>query len=528
VLKKGVEILAGPVSHLVNRSLAEGRVPAAFKVGLVHPIHKGKGKPREDPGSYCPVSILPAMSKVLESLVKGDLEGLLKRVNRLPCSQYGFRPKRSCTLALAHAQAGWLLGAAKGQVVFLITFNLSAAFDTVAAKQLAPTLQDLGVMGWELRWFLCYMTGGRQSVVWDGTVSSLIDVLYGVRQGSILGPLLFIILTSCMAEFLGVKEEENIVYADDFWQTGSPREEVARKLAEKAALFVEYTRRMGLSVNAAKTQLLFSSHAGNVSKTIGEVDGNHIQPGDVIEHLGVRYDRKMSTTPHMKSLLAAVRQRASVVARLSNQMPRGVYLRQLSYGLVMGKFSHALAAVARPRLEREDIASVNWSKIQVAFNDVARSITGTGRCDHIAVKDLLNLAGIESANGMVVKAIADETWSCYHSGNGKDGARNHVGSFFISDTRTATAKTTRLAKTGQIAVPLRGSYLCHPRGPRVEQVGHALPRDHKGDSKEGGIRLGKSLTALVLRDVTTRLRLMGCSLWVVGRLLRDMGRYPGT
>jgi hypothetical protein len=216
-------------------------------------------------------------------------------------------------------------------------------------------------------------------VVWDGTVSSLIDALYGVRQGSILGHLLFIILTSGMAEFLGVKEEENIVYADDsnVWQTGINKEEVVRKLAEKADLFVEYTRRMGLSMNAAKTQMLLSSHAGNVSETTVEVDGNTIHPGKVIELLGVRYDRKLSTTPHIKSLTTAVRQRASVVARLANHLPRGAYLRQLSYGLVMGKFSHALAAVSRPRLEHGDNASVAWSKIQVAFNDVARSVTGT-------------------------------------------------------------------------------------------------------------------------------------------------------
>jgi hypothetical protein len=142
VLKKGVEILSG---------LADGKVPAQFKIGRVHPIHKGKGKPREDPGSYRPVSILPALSKVLESLVKGDLEEHLKRVNGLPGSQYGFCPKRSCTLALAHAQAGWLLGAAKGKVVGLMAFDLSAAFNTVAAKQLAPTLRALGITGSELR-----------------------------------------------------------------------------------------------------------------------------------------------------------------------------------------------------------------------------------------------------------------------------------------------------------------------------------------------------------------------------------------
>jgi hypothetical protein len=83
-------------------------------------------------------------------------------------------------------------------------------------------------------------------------------------------------------------------------------------------------------------------------------------------------------------LLADVRQRASVVARLANHLPRGAYLRQLSYGLVMGKFAHALAAVARPRLAN---ASVIWSKIQVAFNNVAR---------------------ITSVNRMLVKAVAVE------------------------------------------------------------------------------------------------------------------------
>jgi hypothetical protein len=92
----------------------------------------------------------------------------------------------------------------------------------------------------------------------------------------------------------------------------------------------------------------------------------------------------------------------------------------------------------------------------VAINDVARSITGARRRDHVAIKDLLDLAGIESANRMVVKAIAAETWSCYHSDDGKDGARNHVGSILFSDNKTATAKTTRSAKTGQITVPLRG------------------------------------------------------------------------
>jgi hypothetical protein len=170
----------------------------------------------------------------------------------------------------------------------------------------------------------------------------------------------------------------------------------------------------------------------------------------------VKYDRRLQTGPHVKALLAAVRQRVSVVSRLANHLPRGEYLRQLAYCLVIGKFSHALAAVARPRLEQEDNASVVWSRIQVALNDVARSITGTRRWDHVRIKDLLSQAGLKSANRMVVKAITAKTWGCFHSNDGRNGARNHVVRLLFSGKRTAIAKTTRSATTGQIKVTLRG------------------------------------------------------------------------
>jgi hypothetical protein len=91
--------IEGLQSHFVNRSLAKGRVQEAFKVGKVFPVFKGKGKPPEDPSSYRPVLILPALSKVLESSVKADLEKHLAKVNGLSNAQHGFRPRRSCTTA---------------------------------------------------------------------------------------------------------------------------------------------------------------------------------------------------------------------------------------------------------------------------------------------------------------------------------------------------------------------------------------------------------------------------------------------
>jgi hypothetical protein len=203
------------------------------------------------------------MSKILETSVKADLEAHLARVNGLPGAQYGFRPKRSCTTALAHA--GWLTGAKRGQVVGVMAFDLSAAFDTVAAEQILPKLQSLGVSGRALAWFKSYLTGGSQQVSWDGTLSGLIVVRYDVRQGSILGPVLFLVLISDMADALGIGDDENVVYADDttIWQAGMTVAEVVDKLTGKAARFVEWSRGSGLTMNASKTQLLLTASAGS-------------------------------------------------------------------------------------------------------------------------------------------------------------------------------------------------------------------------------------------------------------------------
>jgi hypothetical protein len=100
---------------------------------------------------------------------------------------------------------------------------------------------------------------------WDGILSDLIAVRYGVRQGSILGPVLFLVLISNMAMALRIGGDENVVYSDDttIWQLGKTVAEVVEKLNEKAARFAEWSRGSGLTMNASKTQLLLSANAGS-------------------------------------------------------------------------------------------------------------------------------------------------------------------------------------------------------------------------------------------------------------------------
>ncbi|QQP39700.1 Uncharacterized protein FKW44_013507, partial [Caligus rogercresseyi] len=246
VLKKGIEVLAGPIAHLVNRSLASGTVPTALKMSNVLPVFKGK--PATDPASYRPICILPALSKVLETVVKSDLEDHLAKTEALPNHQFGFRKSRSTTAALATAHAKWLEAEQRGKVVGVLGFDLSAAFDTVNQLQLLPKLEKLGIAGTQLKWFHSYLTGGYQRVVWNGTESVFLPVEYGVRQGSILGPILYLVLVADVTSCVGVGNEDNSGYADDFflWAVGDSLEEVGSLLESRADAFSRFAGGNGL------------------------------------------------------------------------------------------------------------------------------------------------------------------------------------------------------------------------------------------------------------------------------------------
>jgi hypothetical protein len=177
------------------------------------------------------------MSKILEGLGKKDLERHLAAVNGLPRSQHGFRPGRSCTTALASAHVQWKSAAASGKVVGIMGYDLSSAFDTVAKESLLPKLEATGISGRQLDWFASYMSSGQQCVVWNVAESGWLPVEYGVRQGSILGPILFLVIMAEIPEFIGGQENSTSMYADDLgvWAVGKDVQEVVERLEMSAS-----------------------------------------------------------------------------------------------------------------------------------------------------------------------------------------------------------------------------------------------------------------------------------------------------
>jgi hypothetical protein len=457
IYKKGAEVLAGPLSHLVNMSLATGVVPVSHKLAIVRPVYKGGNKNRRDPASYRPVALLPAVSKILEVIVKQDLEEYLSKIDGLPTSQHGFRPGRSCTTALAAAHAGWLKSRAESKVVAIAAFDLTAAFDTLDPAELLPKLTALGIKGVPLKWLSCYMEGGSQVVDWDGARSKPVAVLFGVRQGSILGPLLFLIHVASLSDTLehgsDNNKNKNGSYADDSHahEVGATLVEALNALTCKANRFACWAKGNGLALNGGKTQLLIVGGGREAAESTITVDGKVVNPSVTLELLGARVDRQLSFRPHDKTVAIAARSRASLIRRLSNHLPPGEYLRQLATGLVVGKLSHAIAAVTTIRFSSEDSMPDSARVIQTALNDVARSIVGAKRSDRVRVEDLLESAGVPSHNRLAAAAIATEAWKSFHSRDGENGCRNPVGEILYSSHSSRPLRTA-----GEIRVPLRG------------------------------------------------------------------------
>lgn len=147
--------------------------------------------------------LLCALSKILETTVKSDLVAHFAKTDAIPTTQHGFRAGRSCSTALASAQAGWLSGLKAGQMVGILGFDLSSAFDTLHPSTLLDKLKSVGISGRSNSWFESYLVGGEQQVDWEGERSKFARVLFGVRQGSILGPILFLLHTADMASAVG-------------------------------------------------------------------------------------------------------------------------------------------------------------------------------------------------------------------------------------------------------------------------------------------------------------------------------------
>ena len=329
MLKSLFPALAPVFTHAFNLSFQLGMVPAQHKIAKVIPIHKAG--PAGDFNNYRPISLLNSASKLLERLVARQLTGYLNKHDLLYDNQYGFRKGRS-TLQPVLVFLNHILSnkvPKRMRHTAAIFLDLKKAFDTVSHRVLLNKLRNMGVCGIALKWFTDYLSDRKQSVSINGTASDLLDVTCGVPQGSILGPLLFLIYINDMplaVRFL------TLLFADDTTLQMSDQDAGFLNMRVNDQLIVgeKWFRANFLTLNVAKTKyMLFPANKGfgDASQVLNLVlDGKKIEKVSSFKFVGLHLDELLSWDVHHAHVVKKVASGTGILARLKRIVPQRIRL----------------------------------------------------------------------------------------------------------------------------------------------------------------------------------------------------------
>ena len=252
-VKVAAPAIAEPLHHIITLSVMQCKFPTAWKYAKVLPLHK-----KEDPlqkKNYRPVAILSPLSKVLEKLIYDQLYKYFTVNKLLHPNLHGYRSNRSTQTALLQMYDHWVQAAAQGQVSGAVLLDLSAAFDLVPSDILVKKLKIYGLQDDFLSWIDSYLSDRYQGVWIDHVLSEFLLCEVGVPQGSILGPLLFMLYVNDLPFLLSCNMDQ---YADDstLYATGKSVSDINSTLDTSCKVVSNWMAENMLQLNANKTHVL--------------------------------------------------------------------------------------------------------------------------------------------------------------------------------------------------------------------------------------------------------------------------------
>jgi len=258
LMKATIRQIIDPLTHIINTSLQSGIVPDKMKIAKVVPIYKSSD--RSLLKNYRPISLLPAFSKLLERTMYNQLMTYLKINNILYTHQYGFRPSHSTIPPIIHLlnHCGDASCKPSPEYTLATLCDLSKAFDVIDHNILLSKLHIYGIRGTVNDWFRSYLSNRLQLVDINGNQSSTVPIRCGVPQGSILGPLLYLIYVndignSCQSNILSFADDTTLYTShSNIYQLFS----IANEHLENVFDWFCSNR---LSLNASKTKYLVIS-----------------------------------------------------------------------------------------------------------------------------------------------------------------------------------------------------------------------------------------------------------------------------
>ena len=319
-LKLSAPSIASSLTTIFNLSLSLGSFPGLWKKAKVSPIFKDGSL--FDRSNYRPISVLAILSKILELHVHISFYNFLTENDLLSDSQFGFRKSRSCELAVTDLIDRLLNNMDIGVPNGLLLVDLRKAFDLVNHSILLSKLQIYGCPSSTVQWFASYLSDRFQCTNFKGTLSDPLPVPIGVPQGSILGPLFFLLFINDLPLFLP-QNSTLTMFADDtsITQSSSTILELNARLNRDASGVFAWANLNDMALNTSKTKSLLITtqqkfHRLNDHSLKVMINGKLIEQVQHAKLLGVTLDCHLTWEKHIYNICSIVNSRLSLLRRI--------------------------------------------------------------------------------------------------------------------------------------------------------------------------------------------------------------------
>lgn len=327
LIREGITL---PLTIIINKCFLKGKFPSNLKLSKITPIYKKKGS-KTCMSNHRPLSIIPSLSKPIEVALNDRLTSYLEKYKLLNINQYGFRKKSSTIKPLIKMVTHIHTAFERGEIVSSLFCDLSKAFDCMSHHILTDKLSDYGIRGIGHNLITSYLTDRKQITDCNGILSTALTVKAGVPQGSILGPLLFILYVNDLPCYLHMTN--TIQYADD------------TTLYNIDDNINNLNRTKEVAQYAAKEWFTCNKLSLNVDKTI------HINfslkdiysEADTVKFLGIHIDKKLNWKSHINAVCNKLSGIIFLLRKLSQYATTsvcrvayfGLFHSQLSYGVIL-------------------------------------------------------------------------------------------------------------------------------------------------------------------------------------------------
>ena len=318
VLKEVCNEIAHPLAIIFRKSMDEGEVPKGWKVAEVTAIFK-KGS-AADAGNYRPVSLTSIVCKIMESIIRNHTMAFMNKHNIIQEEQHGFRQGRSCVKQLLVLMEMWTKLLEEGADIDVVYLDFRKAFDSVPHLRLLKKAEANGIGGKLIRWIKSFLIGRKQRVSLNGEKSDWASVRSGIPQGSVLGPILFIIYIN---DLPNVVSSLVMMFADDTKIfTPVKEEDDCQKLQEDLNRLGDWSSKWQLKFNVAKCGVLhYGKGVDRVTYTMTE--GNHsrnLKEIDDEKDLGVLFDKSLTFSKHIGAIANKATRILGVIKRTFDYM----------------------------------------------------------------------------------------------------------------------------------------------------------------------------------------------------------------